>query len=204
VGSTEAAKDESRTEAESMTVTIEQDADRIAETFRFYRFQGELKISYDNGLACLDVTSEVEIDVQALWLTIAANRADGNAAMRISINGDLYRKCQHCNMLRAFESLDEKKCAECLKPRSYYKPDPLKVKARNETRRAIKAGTLRGKPDACEDCGEVDDYLTIHHVDYSQPLDIEWLCTTCHGRRHRGNRRYYAFSSHIEARMAWI
>lgn len=186
-------------------MTIEQDAARIKETFAFFRFPGQLTVTHDNGLACLDVQTSEQIEAQNLWLSIASHRAlDGNIAMRITINGKLYRICPSCNFLHEFESLEQEKCEDCLKPSSYYKPDPIKQKARQITYKAIRDGLVRGEPDACEDCGTTEQRLTIHHLDYSQPLEIEWLCTKCHGKRHRGNRRYYAFSSHVEARMAWI
>lgn len=185
--------------------TIEQDADRIREAFRFFRFPGKLTVSHDNGLACLNIVSEGEIDVDGLWLTISSHRATaGNAAMRIIFNGVLYRVCPYCNVLSAFESLEQEMCENCMKPRSGYKPDPFKEAARRATRKAIREGTVRDEPEACEDCGRTDESLTIHHVDYSDPLNIEWLCTTCHGKRHRGWRKYYAFRNHVEARLAWI
>lgn len=121
------------------------------------------------------------------------------------LNGELWIHCSRCNWPHLASGFGENGlCAYCNGPRSYYKPDPIKVKARAETRKAIKDGRVRSKPANCEDCGELDDYLNIHHKDYSAPLDIEWLCNACHGKRHRGNRRYYSFSSHVEARMAWI
>lgn len=185
---------------------IERDAARIREAYKFYRFPGKLTVSHENGLACLDIVSKKELEqpLQHIWLTIASHRSKkNNVAMRITLNGKLHRICQHCNMLRAFDTLEEERCEECLKPRSYYKPDPLKVKARAATNKAIRNGLVRGEPDACEDCGRDDERLTVHHTDYSQPLEIEWLCTTCHGKRHRGWRKYYAFKSPAEARMAW-
>lgn len=33
-------------------------------------------------------------------------------------------------------------------------------------------------------CG-TDKNVHGHHHDYSKPLDVEWLCSTCHGIEHR-------------------
>lgn len=43
------------------------------------------------------------------------------------------------------------------------------------------------KPDACEECGAKPGRRLIHghHEDYDKPFIVEWICSTCHGRRHR-------------------
>lgn len=50
---------------------------------------------------------------------------------------------------------------------------------------AIKDGVLV-RPDRCEDC---DDGGTIlgHHDDYGKPLDVRWLCYSCHRKWHNEN-----------------
>ena len=51
---------------------------------------------------------------------------------------------------------------------------------------AVRTGMLK-RPETCSDCGgqgKVDG----HHEDYSKPLNVVWLCTKCHGRRHSGGR----------------
>ena len=39
----------------------------------------------------------------------------------------------------------------------------------------------------CQRCGCVNT-LHAHHHDYSKPLEVEWLCTTCRGLVHRSYR----------------
>lgn len=58
--------------------------------------------------------------------------------------------------------------------------------ARRKVRTEIEAGRI-SKPDACERCGGVgptssDGRSTIHahHHDYDLPVDVEWLCASCH------------------------
>ena len=50
---------------------------------------------------------------------------------------------------------------------------------------AVRAGTL-ARPGRCERCGARPPrrLLHAHHPDYSKPLDVVWLCSTCHGREH--------------------
>jgi len=49
--------------------------------------------------------------------------------------------------------------------------------------RAVKAGILI-KPDQCSSCGRTDKRIEGHHSDYTKPLEVEWLCSTCHKRVH--------------------
>lgn len=58
----------------------------------------------------------------------------------------------------------------------------IKLRARNRVKAALDRGILT-RPIACGDCrrpGPVD----AHHEDYGKPLDVEWLCRTCHRDRH--------------------
>lgn len=38
-------------------------------------------------------------------------------------------------------------------------------------------------PGPCADCGSADN-IHAHHEDYSKPLDVVWLCASCHRVRH--------------------
>ena len=56
-------------------------------------------------------------------------------------------------------------------------------RARNLLRKAVFRGKIK-KPTACEMCGASGGIIHGHHEDYGKPLDVQWLCTVCHGRVH--------------------
>lgn len=58
-----------------------------------------------------------------------------------------------------------------------------KRSAHNAVYRALKRGDLT-RPDACEGCGR-SCKPQAHHDDYTKPLDVRWLCPTCHGSEHK-------------------
>ncbi len=57
---------------------------------------------------------------------------------------------------------------------------PEKYRARNAVNNAIRDGRLVRQP--CEKCGNTK--VDAHHDDYSQPLNVRWLCRTCHLKEH--------------------
>ena len=59
-------------------------------------------------------------------------------------------------------------------------------KAHKKVHKALRMGTLIKATD-CERCGKTPEprHLHGHHADYSKPLNVEWICTTCHGKEHR-------------------
>ena len=61
---------------------------------------------------------------------------------------------------------------------------PEKRKAREVLARAIKAGKV-DKPEICEDCSSKVNRIEGHHSDYAKPLEVKWLCTSCHRSHHR-------------------
>jgi hypothetical protein len=61
--------------------------------------------------------------------------------------------------------------------------DPVRRKARIETQTALRNGKLI-RPSLCSDCGNCCK-PEAHHDDYTKPLDVRWLCRSCHTRHHR-------------------
>lgn len=57
----------------------------------------------------------------------------------------------------------------------------VKIRARNKIKHLCSVGKI--KRGDCEGCGAPNAHA--HHEDYSKPLDVRWLCSTCHGLEHR-------------------
>ena len=63
--------------------------------------------------------------------------------------------------------------------------NPIKYKANNLLSSAIKCG--RAEKNPCQKCG--DTVAEAHHPDYTKPLDVVWLCRSCHLAEH-GKQSY--------------
>ena len=60
---------------------------------------------------------------------------------------------------------------------------PERTAAWAKTNRAIRSGKLIPQPCACG-----NPKSQAHHEDYSKPLDVMWLCASCHQKRHYQKR----------------
>jgi hypothetical protein len=64
--------------------------------------------------------------------------------------------------------------------------DPRKYEVYNIVAKAVKLGAIESSP--CTECGE--EKVDAHHVDYSKPLDVIWLCKQHHLKVHTEHRVY--------------
>ncbi len=55
-----------------------------------------------------------------------------------------------------------------------------RLRARNTAAKARAKGMLTPQP--CRDCGNLE--VQMHHENYSKPLDVIWLCRSCHIKEH--------------------
>lgn len=72
--------------------------------------------------------------------------------------------------------------------REWQRKNPEKKAAHKAVALAIKEGRLKN-PGRCSECNRDTTYLDAHHDDYSRPLQIRWLCISCHRRLHFSARR---------------
>ena len=63
------------------------------------------------------------------------------------------------------------------------KRHPDNFKARYIFTNALRAGKLV-RPNACSKCSKVG-LVHGHHPDYDKPLEVIWLCRSCHVEAHR-------------------
>lgn len=70
--------------------------------------------------------------------------------------------------------------------KKWRKNNPQKVKAHSIVNEAIRTGKLV-KPTKCSFCN-LEKKVQAHHEDYEKPLEITWLCSTCHSNLHKQKR----------------
>jgi hypothetical protein len=77
-----------------------------------------------------------------------------------------------------------KKCAEKMKElvKKYIKKNPDRIKAHTILNCAIKKGKINRQP--CFICNK--EKTDGHHIDYSKPLEVVWLCHSHHKKLHAG------------------
>ena len=63
------------------------------------------------------------------------------------------------------------------------KRNPQKAAAHTLILWAIRSGVIK-KPEKCEECKK-NNKLEGHHLDYLKPLEVIWLCKSCHSKKHR-------------------
>jgi hypothetical protein len=56
-------------------------------------------------------------------------------------------------------------------------------KAKGKVAYAIKTGKLK-RPNICSKCHKTKKTIIAHHDDYSKPLEVRWLCHSCHKLLH--------------------
>ncbi len=87
--------------------------------------------------------------------------------------------CRECRLAKqkSYYQRNKKKCREIIY--KSIKKHQYKQDTRVELNKAIKRGEIK-RPDACSECARTDKRIEGAHIDYSNPLNVRWLCTPCH------------------------
>lgn len=108
------------------------------------------------------------------------------------------KRCANCGERKPFSEFFKHRrclggygarCKACERSRQSGKTrqyDPAKRRARTALRIAMLGGKIV-QPAACSGCNEAGKKLEAHHTDYAKPLDVKWLCRSCHTQLHRTN-----------------
>lgn len=70
--------------------------------------------------------------------------------------------------------------------KKYREANKVKYAAHVLVSNAVRDGRLV-KADKCEQCETSETILHGHHDDYTKPLDVRWLCPSCHSAWHKEN-----------------
>lgn len=89
---------------------------------------------------------------------------------------------QRESLLKYYESIGAK--GHNVRSGEWQKRNPEKYKAQYTVKNAIRDGLLQKSP-FCEECGLVKSNIQGHHADYSKPLEVNWLCKSCHDKEHQ-------------------
>ena len=68
----------------------------------------------------------------------------------------------------------------------WVKRNPIKKSATTELNNKVRDGQII-KPEECSACYCKPKRIHGHHDDYAKPLEVRWLCPSCHKKWHREN-----------------
>lgn len=83
---------------------------------------------------------------------------------------------------KAYAKTDAGKRSSAKARKKWLDANPEKRAAHVILNNRVQGGYIE-KPDTCQECG-AGGRIHGHHKDYSKPLEVDWLCATCHAKRH--------------------
>ncbi len=117
---------------------------------------------------------------ESYWLCICDCGKVRSIRQRLLISG----KSHSCGCSRSEASPELRKRYMQNYLSEYRSCHPERIKANTMVRGAIKRQALHQRNE-CQCCGS-GDRIIGHHEDYSRPLDVVWLCSSCHAKVHHG------------------
>jgi len=96
------------------------------------------------------------------------------------------RSAKGKSTMAAYRATDKAKGIVMVANAKYKALYPKRVAAKTMVNNAVKYGFL-SKPSSCSVCNKFSKIIHGHHCDYSKPLDVIWMCPSCHSEWHRFN-----------------
>lgn len=91
-------------------------------------------------------------------------------------------RCRDCGAKISYKKRRSRRCDAC---KDEWKQ--LRKYAMAHTKYLISIGKVRKNPYYCEECGSDEYTPQMHHLNYSKPDRIIYLCPQCHTRWHENN-----------------
>lgn len=110
---------------------------------------------------------------------------------RQRFQSDPCRRAYQLEQMRAWAQQHQQNIREI--KRAWINRNPHKRYAQLALSKAVRNSKII-KPYACQIC-ETTGNLQGHHHDYTKPLDVLWVCVTCHSTIHRLEREHQRQSS---------
>lgn len=103
----------------------------------------------------------------------------------VSTSGRRHHICRKCNTEKHIKYRSTKSGKEKTYKAVYksIKKMQNKQNSRAKVGNAIRSGKLN-KPFKCSSCHK-KLVVFAHHEDYSKPLNVMWLCRSCHANKHK-------------------
>lgn len=95
--------------------------------------------------------------------------------------------CKECKRARNREWFASHRERKADRVAEYRATNPDKYAAHRAVQNALRTGRIF-KPSACVHCAATC-ILEAHHPDYSKPLEVLWLCRSCHRAVHNAERK---------------
>lgn len=115
---------------------------------------------------------------QKTWHNENKERLNAKTRQRYN-NSEQYRQRKQDNHRKWRENNSDKVKA---RNEEYQKKYPERNRAIVVVYRALKRGAI-ARPERCINCNVVKS-LDAHHEDYNKPLEVVWLCKSCHKLLH--------------------
>lgn len=100
--------------------------------------------------------------------------------MRADIPKRVAARREYAEKIKTDDAMKIKKAIAISKHRNKF---PEKYKSHSKVEYNIKNKKIE-KPESCSICGNKTN-LDGHHPDYSKPLEVIWVCRSCHAKVHK-------------------